>query len=83
MARSWQGRQPDWADPPDNPAAGGAAPWPLPVVLGLAVAGVISPLIPFAGAVLAYALADQDQGTFLLGVGLVHVLMALTLLPGA
>ena len=51
-------------------------------VLALAVAGLISPVIPFAGAVLAYAMAEQDQGTFLLGAGLVHVLLVLTLLPG-
>ena len=82
MARSWQRRQSDWVDPPEDPAAGGTAVWPMPAVLALAVAGLISPLIPFAGAVLAYATADPDQGTFLLGAGLVHVLLILTLLPG-
>ena len=82
MARSWQRRHPGWGDPPEDPAAGGTAHWPLPTVLALAVAGLISPLIPFAGAVLAYAVADQEQGTFLLGAGLVHVVLVLTLLPG-
>lgn len=82
MARSWQGRQPDWVDPSEDPAAGCTTAWPLPAVLFLAAAGLVSPLIPFAGAVLAYAMADQDQGTFLLGAGLVHVLLVLTLFPG-
>ena len=68
--------------PLEPPAAGGAAPWPWSVVLGLAVAGVISPLIAVATAVLAYAFADQDQGTFLIGAGLVHVIVALTFLAG-
>jgi len=71
-------------EPPEHPAAGGMAPWPLPTVLALAVAGLISPLVPLAGAVLAYTVADQDQGTFLLGAALVHVLLVLTLcLPAA
>jgi len=35
-----------------------------------------------AGAALAYAVADQDRGTFLLGAALVHVLLVLTLLAG-
>ena len=83
MALSRRRNRTGWVNPPEDPAAGGATPWPLPVVLGLAAAGLISPLIPLAGAVLAYALADQDQGTFLLGAGLVHVLVVLTLLPGA
>jgi hypothetical protein len=82
MARSWQWRQSDWSDPPEDPTVGGMVAWPMPAVLGLAVAGLISPVVPFAGAVLAYATADQDQGTFLLGAGLVHILLVLTLLPG-
>ena len=82
MARSWQWGQSDWSDPPEDPAAGRMVAWPMPAVLGLAVAGLISPVIPLGGAVLAYAMADQDQGTFLLGAGLVHVLLMLTLLPG-
>ena len=82
MARSWQRWPPGGVDPPEDPAAGGLAPWPLPTVLTLAVAGLISPLIPLAGAALAYAVADQDQGTFLLGAALVHVLLVLTLLAG-
>jgi hypothetical protein len=82
MARSWQRRRSEVVDPPEDPAAGGTVAWPMPAVLALAVAGLISPLIPFAGAVLAYATADPDQGTFLLGAGLVHVLLVLTLLSG-
>jgi hypothetical protein len=50
------------------------------VVLALAAAGVISPLIPFGGAVLAYAFADQDQATLLMGAGVVHIILALTLM---
>lgn len=69
--------------PPGDPAAGAAAPWPWSVVLGLAIAGVISPLIALAAAVLAYAFADEDQATLLIGAGLVHVIMALTFLSGS
>jgi len=82
MARSLQRGRPRALDPSKDPAVGGVSPWPLPIVIALAVAGLLSPLIPLAAAVLAYALADQDQGTFLLGAGLVHVLLVLTLLPG-
>jgi len=57
-------------------------PWPVAVVVGLIVAGLISPLICFAGAVVAYALADRDQGTILTGAGLAHLLLGLTLLAG-
>ena len=82
MARLWQPNPRSWVDPAEDPAVGGTVAWPMPAVLALAVAGLISPVIPFAGAVLAYAMAEQDQGTFLLGAGLVHVLLVLTLLPG-
>ena len=82
MARLWQPNPRSWADPAEDPAVGGTVAWPMPAVLAQAVAGLISPVIPFAGAVLAYAMAEQDQGTFLLGAGLVHVLLVLTLLPG-
>ncbi len=68
------------------PASGDPAersrPWPVPVVLLLALAGLISPFICFAGAAAAYALADRDQGNLLAGVGLVHLLIGLTFFPG-
>ena len=82
MARSWQRRPPEGCDPLADPATGNTVAWPWPAVLTLAVAGLISPVIPFAGALVAYAMADQDQGTFLLGAGFVHVVLVLTLLPG-
>ena len=82
MARLWQPNPRSCVDPAEDPTVGGTVAWPMPAVLALAVAGLISPVIPFAGAVLAYAMAEQDQGTFLLGAGLVHVLLVLTLLPG-
>jgi hypothetical protein len=59
-----------------------SAPWPTPVVVGLGLAGVISPLLCFAGAVVVYAFADRDQGRVLAGVGLAHVLLGLTVLAG-
>jgi hypothetical protein len=68
--------------PPLDPAAGHPPPWPVAVVVGLALAGLISPLITFVGAAVAYALADKDQGTLLTGAGLVHVLVALTFTAG-
>ena len=40
------------------------------------------PLIPFGGAVLAYALAYQDQATLLMGAGVVHVILTLTFMAG-
>ena len=64
--------------PPQDPAAGQPPPWPVAVVVGLVLAGLISPLITFAGALAAYALADKDQGTLLTGAGLFHVIIALT-----
>jgi hypothetical protein len=66
---------------PLDPSAG-HPPWPVPVVVGLALAGLISPLITFAGALAAYALADKDQGTLLTGAGLFHVVIALTFTAG-
>ncbi len=68
--------------PPDDPSER-SRPWPLAVVLALVVAGVISPIICFVGAVGAYALADREQGTLLAAAGLVHLLVALTFLSGA
>lgn len=70
-----------FAPAPSDPAER-ARPWPMPVVLGLALAGLISPLICFAGAAAAYALADRDQGNLLAGAGLVHLLISLTFLSG-
>ena len=61
----------------------GPAPWPVPVIVGFALAGLISPLITFCGAVAAYGLADQEQGTILTGAGLVHIIVALTFAAGA
>jgi hypothetical protein len=69
--------------PPQDPAACRPAPWPVAVVLALAAAGVVSPLIPLGGAVLAYALADEDQAMLLFAAGVVHVILALTFLAGA
>jgi hypothetical protein len=68
--------------PPQDPAACRPAPWPIAVVLALAAAGAISPLIPLAGAALAYAFADEDQATLLIGASIVHVIIALTFLAG-
>lgn len=67
---------------PMDPALG-PAPWPVPVIVGFALAGLISPLLTFAGAIGAYALADQEQGTILTGAGLVHMIVALTFAAGA
>ena len=53
------------------------------VIVGLALAGLISPLITFAGAAAAYGLADKDQGTLLTGAGLFHMIVALTFVAGA
>ena len=64
--------------PPPDPADGHPDPWPAAVIVALALAGLISPLITFAGAAVAFALADKDQGTLLTGAGLFHVIMALT-----
>lgn len=65
------------ADPAEQPH-----PWPLPLVAGLAVAGLISPLICFAAAALVYTIADRDQGATLTGAGLAHLLLGLTLFGG-
>jgi hypothetical protein len=70
------------AAPPMDPALG-PAPWPVAVIVGFALAGLISPLITFSGAIGAYALADQEQGTILTGAGLVHMIVALTFAAGA
>ena len=68
--------------PPPDPADGHPDPWPAPVIVGLVLAGLISPLITFVGAAVAFALADKDQGTLLAGVGLFHVVVALTFTHG-
>lgn len=80
MSLPWQGSA---ERPPQDPAACHPAPWPIAVILGLAAAGAISPLIPLGGAVLAYALADEDQALLLIGASIVHVIVALTFLAGA
>jgi len=74
-------RRPAGPAPAMDPALG-PAPWPVPVIVGLALAGLISPLFTFAGAAAAYALADQEQGTILTGAGLVHLIVALTFAAG-
>jgi hypothetical protein len=56
--------------------------WPLPVMLGLALGGFLSPLVCFAGAGTAFALADQEQAILLAGVGVMHMILSLTLLGG-
>jgi hypothetical protein len=76
------GKRASGAAPPPEPAPGDPPAWPVAVVVGLALAGLISPLITFAGAAVAYALADKDQGTLLTGAGLVHVIVALTFTAG-
>ena len=70
------------AAPPQDPAACQQPPWPAAVIVCLALAGLISPLITLAGAAVAYALADKDQGTLLTGAGLCHVVVALTFTHG-
>lgn len=68
--------------PPLDPSER-SAPWPMPVVLGLMLAGLISPLVCFAGAAVVYAFADRDQGRALIGAGLAHTILGLTVLAGA
>ena len=82
MMLPWKRKPASWTPPPLDPALG-PAPWPVPVIIGLALAGLVSPLITFAGAAAAYGLADKDQGTLLTGAGLFHVVVALTFLAGA
>ncbi|HSA79731.1 MAG TPA: hypothetical protein VLE23_02845 [Geminicoccaceae bacterium] len=53
------------------------------MIVGLALAGLISSLITFAGAAAAYGLADPDQGTLLTGAGVFHMIVALTFMAGA
>jgi hypothetical protein len=67
--------------PPSDPSER-SKPWPTSVVIGLGLAGVISPLLCFAGAAVVYAFADQDQGRVLAGAGLAHMLLWLTVLGG-
>ena len=82
MILPWHRARAGWTAPPQDPAVG-PPPWPVPVVVGLALAGLISPLITFGGAAAAYALADKDQATLLTGAGLVHIVVALTFVAGA
>jgi hypothetical protein len=72
-----------WKRQPAGPVAAmdpavGPAPRPVPVIIGFALAGLISPVFTFAGAPATYALADQEQGTIMIGAGLVHLIVALT-----
>jgi hypothetical protein len=82
MALPWKHKDARWTSPPQDPAVG-PAPWPVAVIVGFALAGLISPLITFAGAAAAYGLADKDQGTLLTGAGLFHMIVALTFVAGA
>ena len=82
MALPWKRKDARWTPPPHDPAIG-PAPWPVAVIVGFALAGLISPLITFAGAAAAYGLADKDQGTLLTGAGLFHMIVALTFVAGA
>jgi hypothetical protein len=83
MALPWKRKDARWTPPPQGDPAIGPAPWPVAVIVGLALAGLISPLITFAGAAAAYGLADKDQGTLLTGAGLFHMIVALTFVAGA
>ena len=69
--------------PPRDPAQGHDRPWPMAVVAILAVAGLLSPLVPLAGSLVAFAIADRDQGTILGGAALMHLVLTLTLMAGA
>ena len=82
MALPWKRKDARSTSPPRDPAVGPPR-WPVAVIVGLALAGLISPLITFAGAAAAYALADKDQGTLLTGAGLFHTIVALTFVTGA
>lgn len=69
---------PGQRDPAEQPG-----PWPGLVILGLVVAGVLSPLVCFGAALAAFGFGDRDQSTLLAGAGLAYVLMGLTLFAGA
>jgi len=69
--------------PPARDPAERSFPWPVPVIALLALAGLLSPLICFAAAATAYALADRNQGALLLGAGLTHILLGQTLFAGS
>jgi hypothetical protein len=58
-------------------------PWPILVIVLLALAGFISPFVCFGAALVALALADQDQALFLGGTGLAHLFLSYSLLAGA
>ena len=82
MALPWTRKDARRTPPAEDPAVG-PAPWPVAVIVTLALAGLISPLITFAGAAAAYGLADPNQGTLLTGAGLFHIIVALTFAAGA
>ena len=79
----WKRKKNASSSPPKDPAEGHPQPWPVVVIVGLTLAGLLSPLITLTGAGAAYVLADKDQGTILTGAGLVHMVLALTFLAGA
>lgn len=83
MKLPWKRKRSGWTPPPADPAAVHPGPWPVPVVITLALAGLLSPLIPLAGAAAAFGFADKDQGTILTGAGLMHMVLALTFMAGA
>jgi hypothetical protein len=78
MASTPEDFPPSRAEP--DPASMPTHPWPAAVIVGLALAGLLSPLIPLAGAIVAYVVASSHQGTILAGVGLAYVLLELTVL---
>lgn len=58
-----------------NPAAVDK-PWPRIVVALLAITGLISPILCFVAAPVAFALSDQDDGFLLTGIGGAHLLLS-------
>ena len=82
MARIVQRAETAWTPPPADPGQVDRRRWPTAVLCALALGGFVSPLVCFAGAGTAYALADQEQAILLAGLGVVHVVLSLTLLPG-
>jgi hypothetical protein len=82
MTLPWKRKSATRTPRPMDPALG-PPPWPVAVIVGLALAGLVSPLITLAGAAAAYGLADKDQGTLLTGAGLFHIVVALTFVAGA
>lgn len=61
-----------------NPAAIDK-PWPRIVMALLSLTGLMTPVLCFAAAPVAFALSDQDDGLLLAGVGGAHLLLTWTL----